>query len=82
MGNLVTVIIYNNANKTKAFENPATTIGEVLQKAGWDPNGNYMIAGEQIVRSDMSRTLADFGYNGTTGRDTVHISAVAPKNNA
>jgi len=82
MGNLVKVVIYNNTKKDYAFEAPETTIGEVLTKAGWDPNGNYMLAGEQLVRADFSRTLADFGYTGGAGTNTAHISAVAPKANA
>lgn len=82
MGNMIKVVIYNNAKKDYAFKPATATIGSILTEAGWDAGKSYMLAGEQLVTSDMDRTLADFGYNGNPGRDTVHISAVAPKANA
>jgi len=82
MGNLIKVVLYNNVKKDYVYPAPTATVGEVLQSAGWDAGKTYQLNGETLVLSDMSRTLADFGYDGSAGRDTAYISAVTPKNNA
>lgn len=81
---MITVTFMNNSNAKDYAAMPNETISHAIKECGVvDPSAGLVhINGRMLSATDLDKTFADFGFDGSVGKDAVFVTQVAKAKNA
>lgn len=80
---MIKVLIGNNLDRDTVIFNPDTTLREALESRNIDySTGMATLDGATLKPGELNKTFADFGYDGSDGRDRCSLICVVKADNA
>ena len=80
---MIRVIIGNNLKRFTETFTPDTTLRAAMEQVDIDyTTGMTTLDGSTLGPGDLNKTFADFGYDGTEGRDKCTLITVVKADNA
>lgn len=71
---MIQVTIGNETKSTVKVFPKTTTLKDALKEAGaYQPDGMYHLNGETVCKGDLNKTFADYGYDGSSGKESCFL---------
>lgn len=80
---MVKVYVGNNAGRTAGMYAPSATLASILESKNIDySRGMTTLDGSTLGAGDLSKTLADYGFDGSDGKNKCYLFNIAKTDNA
>ena len=67
---MINVVVGNNVRRESVIVSPTSTLRSALEEGNIDySNGVMHLDGASVNPGDLNKTFAEFGYDGSEGRD-------------
>lgn len=80
---MINVVVGNNVRRESVIVSPTSTLRSALEEGNIDySNGVMHLDGASVNPGDLNKTFAEFGYDGSEGRDKCFLLNVVKADNA